>query len=227
MADYRRPIADGTHRACRRRVFPCVARAAPRDLGKAFATQGLATFSATVSIFFLMMTTIIVPLVGIWAAELNADYAVSREQDLQLGFGTPGTRIHRITGMLTHPPVRLRMWLVERNDWVREVVRQMLFPCSFLLAILMFFLMGFFAKLPADGVSAEMLAWLLSLCRESIASMYWLFGAMAVLVLLWPYLSGYWEQLFAGERRRYRLCDGSRCITALLLGVLAVVAWWL
>ena len=196
-------------------------------LGKSFATQGLATLSATVSIFFLMMTSIIVPLVGIWAAELNADYAVSQEQNLQLGFSTPGTRIHRIVGMLSHPPVRLRMWLVKRNDWVREVLRQMLFPCSFLLAILMLFLMGFFTKLPTDGLSAETFTWLLSLCRESLARKYWLFGAMAVLVLLWPYLSGYWEQLFAGQRRRYRLCNGSRCITALLLGVLAAVAWWL
>lgn len=199
--------------------------------GKSFGTQAVMMLSSTVSILFLLMSRIIVPLLGIWALELNADYGVSRERALQLEFSTTATRsvvkACRILGALTHPPLWLRVWLAKRDDWLRSLVRQMVFPGSFLVAILMFFFMGFFAKLSTDGLRAEILTWLLGLCQESFASMYWVFAGMATLVLIWPHLSGYWEQFFAGERRLYRRWDGGRCVAALFLGTLAALAWWL
>ena len=120
-------------------------------LGKAFATQGLATFSATVSIFFLMMK-------HNRAARGHLGGGIERGLCRQpgarpaIGIWHSGDQNPPNHWNAHAPPIRLRMWLVERNDWVREVVRQMLFPCSFLLAVLMLFWMRFFAKLPADGV---------------------------------------------------------------------------
>ena len=197
---------------------------------RSFGTQAVMALSSTASLFFAMMSKIVVPLLGIWALELNADYGASRERVLHLEGGATTRRegwIRRIFGTLTHPPLWLRMWLAKRDDWVLGLLRQIVFPASFLIVILMFFLMGFFTNLSPEGLRAETVTWLLGLCRESFESMYWVFGGMAALMLLWPCLSGYWERFFVGEGRLYRWWDGGRYIAALLLGILAALAWWL
>jgi hypothetical protein len=203
----------------------------PAHQGTLLMTQAVMALSSMASVLFAMMSKIVVPLLGIWALELNADYAVSREQALRLSRTETGARrpgvIRRSLGSLTHPPLWLRKWLAIREDWARGLLRHMVFPASYPVAISMFFLMGLFAKFQTDSSGLGSVAWLLGLCRESFARMYWLFGGMAAIVLLWPYLSGYWEQCFVGQRRQYRKWDVGRCIAAVLLGTLAALAWWL
>lgn len=196
---------------------------------KSFMSQVAITLSATVAIFFLLMTRIMVPLLGIWASELNADYGASQQLRLHMDNLNPTTgwtrRILKMTGSLTHPPLWLRKWLIQKDNWLRSLVRHLVFPCSYLMANLMFFLMGVFAKWEVHGLPAGTVAWLLQLCRTSIANIYWLFGGMALLVLIWPYLAGYWERFFVGGRLLQLRWDGGRWGTTMLLGLLAALAW--
>lgn len=87
--------------------------------GKTFGTQVVMMLSSTVSIVFLLMSRIILPLMGIWALELNADFAVSRERALKLEYSGTATRLivkfSRIFGSLSHPPLWLRTWLGKRT----------------------------------------------------------------------------------------------------------------
>jgi len=202
----------------------------PAHQMKLFGKSTFMALSSTATIFFMIMTKITTPLLGIWALELNADYGVSREQGLQLECDTKAMtvgvgRISQIIGTLTHPPLWLRTWLIKRNDWVRGLCRQMLFPVSFLIVILMFFFTVIFLKLATQTLSFETLDLLLGLCRESFESMYLAFGVMTALLLSWPWLSGYWERFFVGEGRLYKWGDGGRCISELLLGILTILAW--
>jgi hypothetical protein len=81
--------------------------------------------------------------------------------------------------------------------------------------------------MPDTGLFSKTLPWLLGLCRESFASMYWIFGSIAVIVLFWPFIAGYWEYIFVGERRCYQYWDKGRCAVALLLTIFSISAWLL
>lgn len=113
----------------------------------------------------------------------------------------------------------------KKNDWSRSFVRQVFFPSSFLLWILLFFLMGIFAKLPSQGFQVDTMIWLLGLCQESFARLYLIFGGMALIVFLWPHLSGSWERFFVGEGRVYRRWDGGRFMAGIFLVTLAALAY--
>ncbi|WP_315777379.1 MULTISPECIES: hypothetical protein [unclassified Bradyrhizobium] len=195
-----------------------------------FGRTALMALCSTASLFFLIMASITKPLVAIWALELNADYGGSRAQVLHVECGTKAMgaagRISRMLGTLSHPPVWLRAWLIRRDDWMRRLLRQILFPASYPIAILMLFLMGFFATLPDHGLRAERVKWLLGLSLDSLERNYWKFGSMAALLLAWPWLSGYWELFFIGAARQYKWWDGGRWAAALLLTILAILAWF-
>lgn len=196
--------------------------------GKLLGILSFNSLTSAFSVFFQMMSKIIMPLLGLWAVELNADYAVIRAGNQQLeGMIRSSTATRAFFNMLTHPPRWLRIRLSKNDDWFTDMLRHIIFPISFILAILMFFLMGLFAKMPDTGLFSKTLPWLLGLCRESFASMYWIFGSIAVIVLFWPFIAGYWEYIFVGERRCYQYWGKGRCAVALLLTIFSISAWLL
>ncbi len=196
---------------------------------ESFWRQTLLNLSLILAILFLLISRIIVPLMGIWALELNADYGVIRERTLQLQFENRSNRlpidVRRIWATLTHPPLWLRTWLAKKDDLLRNFLRQLIFPISFLLAIVMYVMMVFLLKVPSEGLRSETMLLLIQLSHESFASMYWFFGVMAAIVLFWPYLAGYWESFFVGERRLYRGWDSGRVVAAVFIATLGALAW--
>jgi hypothetical protein len=200
----------------------------PQHQARLFVTSAMMIMASSASIFFLMMSHIIVPLAGVWALELNADYAASRGGLLQLECSTKSMRrtwASRFLGSLTHPPLWLRAWLTAQDDWRRSLCRQMVFPSSYLLKIAILFLFGFLATVSTKGLNAELIEWLLSLSWGAFVSRYWVFGGIAVVLLLWPWIAIYWERLFAGEGRKYAWWDGGSWAAAMLMTMMAVVAY--
>lgn len=197
------------------------AKLAGRWIGMALA--------AGASTVFLMMSFIVIALAGIWGLELNADYGASRGARLEVRCGTRlvGQRwVSRALGGLTHPPLWFRAWLIEKDDLARGLCRQVLFPSSYLIKLVFLFLFALCAELTSQHFSMQTVTWILGLARGAFASEYWIFGGSAALILLWPRLAHYWERFFIGQGREYALWDNGRSAAALLLGTLAIVAWW-
>ena len=175
-----------------------------------------------------MIAAVVIPLIGgIWCAELNADrFAIDAQ-------GTP----KHLTGALdklaprsswwrwilfrmSHPPLGLRRWASRRSG-----------QTNVLIALLLIFPLAYVAK------AAAMTGWGLSLylsqcvlgCdmaavwKELGANVGYLLDgyvrvwlAMAVLLLVWPVVGGYWERVFSGLSER-KLASRSRGYSAYLL----------
>ena len=183
------------------------------------------------SVGFYIMSRLIVPLMGIWIMELNADYGLRREQGLRLDVTIENKKkglVRRSLGTLTHPPEWLRIWFVKKNDWVRDFLRNIIFPASYLTVIILICLSGLFSKLSGAGAQVDTIViWLWGLSLKSFGSLWWRLCGMAAFILLWPQLSGYWENLFVGQHESYKSWDMGRSLAALFMGSLAMVAWCL
>lgn len=176
-----------------------------------------------------MMSSIVVALAGIWALELNADYGACRGGRLEVRCSNrlEGKRwVSRALGGLTHPPLWLRAWLIEKDDLARGLCRQALFPMSYLIKLVFLVLFALCAEMTSQRLSMQTVTWIVGLARRAFASEYWIFGITAALVLLWPRFACYWERFFIGQEREYAPWDNGRSAAALLLGTLAAIAWW-
>jgi hypothetical protein len=194
-------------------------------------TQMWRAACASLSIFFVVLSKIIVPLLAIWALELNADEGVGRERARYLDFAAQAggrlSRIHQWAGSLTHPPLWMRRWLLYQDDWRRDVLRQVVFPVSYLIGIVLLLCMGALAKLATGGLTLESILWLLNLGRAAFSEKCWMFGGMAVLILVWPFFVHGWERVFSGAGGRCRRWGSGRIIAASSLAMVAALAWWL
>lgn len=203
----------------------------PAHQGQALVRQIGSACWATLSLFLLLLSKIMVPLLAIWALELNADHGAGPELKLSLQLtaltDTRLSRIHRWAGSLTHPPLWLRTWLLRGDDGLRGMVRQLVFPLAYLIGLVLLVLMGICTKMATGGLTREAMVWLLHLGRSAFAERWWIFGAMAVMVLVWPVLANGWERLFGGAGGIDRRLEQGRINAALVLAALAALAWWL
>jgi hypothetical protein len=180
-------------------------------------------------LFFLTLNRIITPLFCIWGSEFNADYGVSLEKSLTFNplmvqvqkFGIA----HRIFGGVTHPPLWLRTWLAVKENWIRDLVRHLVVPTAYFVALILLILMGLSMKLPTDGFNIQTLFWLLGLALDAFANRHWIFFGMGVILLVWPFIAPHWERLFAGKGRTYVWWDTGRSIAALVLFVLGAFGY--
>ncbi len=147
----------------------------------------------------IVLPVFVVPLVGIWTTELNADrFAVETQ-------GTPATTTtalgelaHRgswwrwLLFRLSHPPIRMRRWMVVRSGTLwGTLVLLSIFPASV------------FLRASFGVVFDTYLFSSLEHFREAIGLNLeeWAVGcvAMAALVSTWPCVARYWERLFTGK----------------------------
>ncbi|MGE4561229.1 MAG: hypothetical protein AB7E77_13580 [Desulfobulbus sp.] len=195
---------------------------------KAFALQLGRSVCAALSIFCQMLAKIILPLLALWALELNADYGVGREAQYLESIEQGGGRwswLSRWAGWLTHPPLWIRRWFMRKEDWLRGMLRQLLFPAASVAGLLMLVLAALFAKLATGGIRSEDLAGLLDMGRSFFCEHAWLFAGMAMLILLWPLMANGWERLFCTAGRRYRRWDKGGALASLFLAIAAICAW--
>ena len=169
----------------------------------------LGALQITVSHLFYLAAMLMVPLMGIWVAELNADHAVINQQGsgdgVRRGLGQVLVRAswwRRILFWLSHPPMFLRNWMINhrhRHPWWPLILLLLLFPIGYLLQLVS---LHIWAGLPDvmylslaehwSRIVDNTLVWLTSRPYRWL-----LIGAT---IAVWPLVVGLWQQLFLRQR---------------------------
>ena len=153
----------------------------------------------------LLTSIFVLPIIAIWSAEFNADRFVINHQKSSMNLlsaldkiSPPCSIFSWIIFRLTHPPVKMRQWATEPR-LIRFLLILLLFPAAYfanLLALIIRALSGYLLIYNLD-ITFSKLANNIATYFAAIAPKW---CAMAVLFLLWPFLSVYWEQYFGGSR---------------------------
>lgn len=148
-----------------------------------------AAVSATLSSWAWTLSVVIVPMVGLWCVELNADQVAAQHSRIDIlraiSFLSP---IHRswqqwITAHMTSPTSCLRKWFLGKHR--KRVLLLLLYPMSYLLRLIV---LSGSAVFQGNFALAEL--WALGLKNTAPA---WL--VIALILALWPLCAGRWEWL--------------------------------
>lgn len=184
----------------------------------------------SVTLLFWTMSIFILPLLGIWWAEFNADRFVATSQGSAVPLSAALEKLPRtsswwkwLLSRLSHPPAKARRWMVSRSVHMTGVIILLLFfPLGYLakLGVLSAWAMtsylgtGFqFSEIVSGMISNVSIAW-------SQIQVIWL--AMALLIAIWPIAARKWESLFckvcgeAADAKRPQY--GAYLFSATLLG---------
>jgi hypothetical protein len=179
---------------------------------------------------------LVLPLAGIWAAELNADHFVVVQQGssaaIQRGLGSlsrSGWWWRWPLNAVTHPP-----------RWLRRL--SMRFRTLGLLNLVAILLIAYFVRLAVMhawasisylfvlGFTTEQIASAtLDNTRQYLAALFPVWLAMAALVAVWPWVFKPWEALFVNETSPRRVSRDSwiYAVVAAACLLLATFALWL
>jgi Zn-dependent protease with chaperone function len=170
----------------------------------------------------IVFPVFVVPLVGIWTTELNADrFAVETQGSTDITMRALGELTHRgsrwrwLLFRLAHPPIRMRRWMVVRSGTLWGTLLLLsIFPASDFLRA-------------SFGVVFD--TYLFSspeYFREAIGRNLekWAVGCvvMAGLASTWPYVVRYWERLFTGAQSPGRPYAALQTAVYLWIGALLV-----
>ena len=159
-------------------------------------------------LLFWTISVIILPLTGIWCAELNADrFAIvaMRQQPDDLLHAL--NKLPKVTSWwrwlffcMSHPPTRVRRWaaILSRSQ-TGLIVLLLLFPLAYVgrLAVLMAWATTGHMMTKSGS---EILLALGANAKTYLVTVAPVWLAMAVLLLLWPRIAIYWEWLFCRRR---------------------------
>ncbi|GAC1367243.1 MAG: hypothetical protein NVSMB44_32620 [Ktedonobacteraceae bacterium] len=157
--------------------------------------------------FFWAASLFTLAIIAIWSAEINADrFAVDTTQSGQAlvkvieQHTLPPSLWRRLWSGVYHPPAVLRQWFVRRSESTRGLTLLLLFfPIAWFVRLL--FLLGWalsqYLLFLYTGTSMDYI-----IAKLGINVMYgleaflptWL--GIAVLIALWPRLTGGWERIF-------------------------------
>lgn len=158
----------------------------------------------SVSFWAASLFTLVV--VAIWSTEINADrFVVDTTQSTQmvtqtLPHGASSSWWRWLLTGIHHPPVPLRRWLVLQSENTRGLVFLLLFfPSAWFLRLV--FLSGWALSQSLmflySGTSITYVLGELGINIESsLETIVPVWIVMAVLMVLWPFLSRYWERFF-------------------------------
>lgn len=162
---------------------------------------------AVLQSLFRVGVVITLALAAIWCAELNADrFVMDTTQSIQTldqamkQHSAPASWWRWLLLRTTHPPVRMRLWLVRQSQ-NRAVLLLLVFPVAAFVRL--FFLLGwasgnyllysFSTGLDIGFISSELSKGVIYYFEGLIP----IYAAMTLLFLLWPFLTRLWERLFA------------------------------
>jgi hypothetical protein len=173
----------------------------------------------------------IIPLVGIWSSELNADqFAAQRSSENMLSV------IHRlpkephllkwILNRFTHPPDSMRQWFIAHSqEPFSRILLLILFPLGY-IAALMIQVLSLIFKLAASDIPVESvnLGANIAYALHNLFAPRWFM--MSVVLLTWFFLANIWEQWFIGTSRQTSQLEFSTYfISAVIVGGLALVGF--
>lgn len=165
--------------------------------------------SNTISIFIL-------PIIGIWCEELNADrfMLMSKRNDLETSLKTLGKLKDEkslkswLLSQISHPPKSLRHWMALHSCEKKSLlVFLFLFPFAYIIQLLILLIQALssYAISYLTGYSnmQEILEELLNDLRTTmhIRSLLWL--SFAIILLLWPLIAVYWVKFVSGLHEIY------------------------
>jgi Zn-dependent protease with chaperone function len=184
-------------------------------------------------LLFWTASIIILPLIGIWCAELNADrFAIETTR-------SPGNLIRALQNLpavssrwrwlifrMTHPPNRLRCWTASHSDTQMGLaVLLLLFPLTYILKLILLVawaITGYLMTTPGTDIAPAL--WINTKVYLEMIAPVWL--AMAMFIFLWPKVAGHWEWIFSRHRGIFSWV-GYRgyFVNALLISILAVTGY--
>jgi hypothetical protein len=194
-----------------------------------FAVLGLVVPLLTYVVWF--GSFLIVPLAGIWSAELNADRMASQGPEsgnaiargLRQATGRPSWWRWALF-RLYHPPAWLRTWLLRRSRYWSTVLLVMVFPAGCLLeAGMNHTRASFMAFVGGSAEIAPALPQSLAIARPYLVEMLLFWLPVAGAILLWPWAVQHWERFVSrGSGTDLRSGRGGYVISAGLILVMAV-----
>jgi Zn-dependent protease with chaperone function len=181
-------------------------------------------------LFFLF--AVWAPAIGaIWSVELNADRLVVAKQRSAAGISRALGSMAGKTGWwrwllfrLSHPPLRLRQWMVRQPGRLGLALLLSVFPLAYLARLLALhawasthhFIMGTSTTESLESALQNTLYFLGAITPTA--------AAVTVLLLLWPFAWTYWERLMGWTRRPQRSGETPVYLTlALAMGMLAAL----
>jgi Zn-dependent protease with chaperone function len=162
-----------------------------------------------IAVYLMLYTAwvFILPLMGIWSAELNADRFVCENLRSADEVSSALARLQRqkrsirerILGGMSHPPAGLRAWAARnyQNSTCRGALA-LLFPAAYLGKLILNIAMVIVIKLPVWDARA-VLQTLVGGIQAFFHGTAFIWLAMLLLILVWPFLSPYWEWFFSGQ----------------------------
>lgn len=165
-----------------------------------FVADMQAFFQALSLSLFWSATQFVTLLAAIWCAELSADRFVV-DTTGKISTLTSNDHVQRqkhwwkwLFELMTHPPRKLRTWIVTHTDKIGSIFLLLFFPFSFIvLSLLKIGLVltafGYQFLFPLGDVLQPLLQSLLTVLLATV-----------VLIFCWPFLNNYWERLFSRIR---------------------------
>jgi beta-lactamase regulating signal transducer with metallopeptidase domain len=184
--------------------------------------------------------TLIILLTSIWCSEFNADRFVldtigSSEALVQTlnVHSTPTTWQKWFLFSLSHPPGKMRIWMISHFRETQGALALLLFfPLAYIVRFLFQLarIASYDVSLYYDNVSRDVTGQFLGYVKGFFGQMTPIWIAMALLFLCWPLMTRYWEWLFArtltGTNRipyRYYLLSASILLILCMLGTVIPV----
>ncbi|MEV6866409.1 M48 family metalloprotease [Streptosporangium subroseum] len=179
------------------------------------------------SVLYVMVAipiSLILPVAGLWVAELSADrYAMTvvgaAALARALGPARPhGSAIRRVLGLLSHPPRRLRLWAVLA--WPGGTVAlAALWPLACVVRLAAVAIFELVARMLNGSPFPEALETVAGGFPEELSSVSTLLAEMTVLLVNWPLLAPLWLRIWTPFRAaRHRFAP--YLMSALLPGLL-------
>ncbi|WP_164888585.1 M48 family metalloprotease [Methanosarcina sp. MSH10X1] len=169
-----------------------------------------------VFLLFLTLSTFIIPIIGIWCEELNADrfMLMSKRNDLETSLKTlekledEKSLKSWLLSQVSHPPKALRHWMALHSCEKKSLLSFIFFfPLAYIIQLLILLIQALssytISYLTGYLNMQEILEKLLNdlVTAMNRMSPYWLF--FAILLLLWPLIAVYWVKFISGSSETY------------------------
>ncbi|AKB48846.1 hypothetical protein MSKOL_3069 [Methanosarcina sp. Kolksee] len=189
-------------------------------------------------LFFQTASIFTLPIIGMWAVELNADRFMlasntnSTEESLKLIGKLKIKNSFKIwfLDLIFHPPNILRRWMVTHHYEKKSIfLYLLLYPVADLFQLFMAlmyelcrYIMYYLSGLITITEIIENMYNYIKLYMDS-RSFIWLF--ISIIVLFWPFVAVYWDELFSGIReisnlknyRGYFLCASIFVVVSIII----------
>ena len=159
----------------------------------------------TLSTLTNLVLMLVLPIAGIWCAELNADRFMAEAADsinvairALDGILVDASIIAWLRSQVYHPPKWFRKWMLN-DDKKTDVALLLIYPLSNILVTLIHQLRNLFIYLGTSSFSDFLTSMIINLHDGLHSNLSFHFPLYAVLLLVWPFISVYWVRFFSGE----------------------------